>query len=431
MSRGGQRRQPVEVADEGMLFEGDITDYWSPAVVRHWVLHLTSLNGVDIGPTARKLYLLLRAMLTSSPRGLRRMTHDQLAYLLSEHGEKAVGESTVRSAVAQLRDSGLVSNPDGERLVTSTGRGGIQTVARRFKVNDLPPDDFTGWSNTWTKLDAYRPDWRTNPVEPPRHRRTAEGIVRSFSSARSDQQEQPPTEAPAEETAGQIERSISSTGCSISSNPCSMASGDEPVTSGNGPLIKGDIPFSLSAEPSDEQVDDLPAEDGKAERENAPQDTAPAAPGAVVPAQPDPHRRDALKVLAAYEEALGGDALDRAGFLAQAAELLAARPLPWVIDRARELPRWGTNLKRHAEMSRAPITRRPSAPTGTAVAMCPTHPEVPAVECAPCAEAEIEQATRRAAQAASRRPVTDAVQVGGGIAAILARKAAGRIPAGS
>jgi hypothetical protein len=416
-----------------MLFEGDITDYWSPAVVRHWVLHLAVLNGTPIGPTARKLYLLLRAMLTSSPRGLRRMTHDQLGYLLSEYGEKPVAESTVRAAVAQLRDSGLVSNPDGERLVTSTGRGTIQTVARRFKVNDLPPDDFVGWSNTWQKLDAYRPDWRTNPVEPPRHIRTPEGIVRSFSSGRSDQQEQAAPDAPQDETPGQIDRSISSSACWISSNGRSISAAAGGLTSDNGPLIKGDTPFSLSAGTSDEQVDDLPAEDGQAERENAAQDPdpTPAAPGAVVPAQQDPHRRDALKVLAAYEDALGAPALNRTRFLAQAAELLAARPLPWVIDRARELPRWGNDLKRHAEMSKAPITRRPAAPSGTAVAMCPAHPAVEAVHCAPCAEEELDRVARRAARTAASRPISEAAPVGGSIAAILARKTAGRIPAGS
>lgn len=120
--------------DDGeLLFEGDITDYWSPAVVRHWVLHIP-----DMKPTDFRLYMVLRAMLTSSPHGLRRMSNDELCWLLTEEGEKPVGESTVRAALKRLEKANLVTNPDGERIVTSTGKGGIQSISRRYKVHDLP-----------------------------------------------------------------------------------------------------------------------------------------------------------------------------------------------------------------------------------------------------------------------------------------------------
>lgn len=68
---------------------------------------------------------------------------------------------------------------------------------------------------------------------------------------------------------------------------------------------------------------------------------------------------DASQVLAAYEQALGGPALNgtRAQLLKDASELLDSRPLWWVIDRAKELPKYGKSLMRHAEMSKAPITR--------------------------------------------------------------------------
>lgn len=72
---------------------------------------------------------------------------------------------------------------------------------------------------------------------------------------------------------------------------------------------------------------------------------------------------DAEQVLAAYEEALGGPALNgtRAKILADAAELLAARPLWWVIARARELPKYGTDLGKHAAMSTVPFAKKPPA----------------------------------------------------------------------
>ncbi|MGW2544114.1 hypothetical protein ACWC5I_25370, partial [Kitasatospora sp. NPDC001574] len=101
-------------------------------------------------------------------------------------------------------------------------------------------------------------------------------------------------------------------------------------------------------------------------RENeAPQEHNPATPAAAnsgepaaVPAAISP----ADQVLAAYEEALGGPALNRARLLASAEELLAARPLWWVLDRARELPAWGSDLKLHADKSKVPFTRpKPAA----------------------------------------------------------------------
>jgi hypothetical protein len=96
---------------------------------------------------------------------------------------------------------------------------------------------------------------------------------------------------------------------------------------------------------------------------------APPSPDAPAPsAEPGREREpaaqnelhgDAGQVLAAYEQALGGPALNgtRARLLRAASELLETRPLWWVIDRARELPKYGTNLVQHAEMSKAPITR--------------------------------------------------------------------------
>ncbi|MFJ9460934.1 hypothetical protein ACIRST_38425 [Kitasatospora sp. NPDC101447] len=269
---GRGRTTPIGDGADEVLFEGDITDYWSPAVVRHWVLHIPELT-----PTARHLYLMLRAMLTSSPRGLRRMTIDQLCYLLTEQGEKPVGNSTVRKALKLLDDKGLVTNPDGERLVTSTGKGGIQNTARRYKVNDLPPDDFTGWSNTWQKLDAYREDWREVPVVPPTHRKTEDGIVRSISSDRSEP-------ASKDKSPGDFVRSISSKPGSISSDARSMASTDETLTSENGPLIQGHDQFSLSsAEAMAPPEPSVPQTAGTGEREKpaAPKDTpAPATPTA-------------------------------------------------------------------------------------------------------------------------------------------------------
>ncbi|MGW2181254.1 hypothetical protein ACWCXX_24775 [Streptomyces sp. NPDC001732] len=249
------------------LFEGDITDYWSAAVVRHWFLHLPGMK-----PTDFKLYILLRAMLTSSPRGLRRMSVDQLCFLLTEEGEKPVGDSTVRAALKRLEKAELVTNPDGERIVKSTGKGGIQTISRRYKVHDLPPDTHVGWANTWQKLDAYRPDWRENPIVPPTHTKTPDGIVRSNLSGRTELGEQAGTEGPEVETAGGFDRSISSSAPQKTSSRAQKSSGDKPLTCGNEGGIQTPIRSSLSP------VAAVPAVPGDSVEETVEEREIPAAP---------------------------------------------------------------------------------------------------------------------------------------------------------
>ncbi|MEU3051430.1 hypothetical protein ABZ705_33945 [Streptomyces sp. NPDC006984] len=268
MSRRHLPRRPTSDNGEGeYLFEGDITDYWSAAVVRHWFLHLPEMK-----PTDFKLYILLRAMLTSSPRGLRRMSVDQLCWLLTEKGEKPVGESTVRAALKRLEKANLVTNPDGERIVKSIGKGGIQTISRRFKVHDLPPDTHVGWANTWQKLDAYRPDWRENPIVPPTHTKTSDGIVRSNLSGRTDLDEQAGVEGPEVETAGGFDRSISSDAPQKSSGRAQKSSSGKPLTSGNAGGIQAPIRSSLSP------VTGAPAVPGDVAEETVEERETPAAP---------------------------------------------------------------------------------------------------------------------------------------------------------
>ncbi|MFI8792664.1 helix-turn-helix domain-containing protein [Streptomyces sp. NPDC055105] len=101
----------------------------------------------------------------------------------------------------------------------------------------------------------------------------------------------------------------------------------------------------------------------------------------------------ALQVLASYERAIGGKALNgtRAQLLQDAEALLAARPLWWVIDRAAELPKFGKSLSRHAEMSRVPFARAERKPqTG----VCLRHPGFPENDCSRCFLEERERAER-------------------------------------
>lgn len=157
---------PSSGTEPELEFSGSFDDYWSYTKVRDWILLRP-----DIGRTALHLYLLLRSMLAEKrSHSLRRMSVDQLCWLLPGINGKPIGKRTVEETLRELDRLGLVTNPDQERLVTSTGKAGITNTLRRYQVHDLPPSQYSGWRNTWDKLDAYRPDWRERPPQPPTHR---------------------------------------------------------------------------------------------------------------------------------------------------------------------------------------------------------------------------------------------------------------------
>ncbi|MFI9724615.1 hypothetical protein ACIHFE_34175 [Streptomyces sp. NPDC052396] len=181
----GGSNEPEELIE----FTGDITDYWSYTQVRDWIL-----LHAELSRTALHLYLLLRSMVSETARrmggGLRRMSLDQLCWLLPGINGKPASPTMIKDALRVLAQWNLVTNPDGGRLVTSAGKGAIQNTYRRYQVNDLPPDAYTGWRNVWDKLDAYTPDWRENPPQPPTHTRTPNGVTRvdsRKSAHRNDQ----------------------------------------------------------------------------------------------------------------------------------------------------------------------------------------------------------------------------------------------------
>ncbi|MEV7602927.1 helix-turn-helix domain-containing protein [Kitasatospora sp. NPDC089797] len=138
------------------------------------------------------------------------------------------------------------------------------------------------------------------------------------------------------------------------------------------PKLSFNSVLSLSPAPQTAAAPSLPTKAVTDEREKtAPPDDDPvaAAPVANLPAQRHEtgteEQTGAEAVLAAYEQELGGRALNgtRSKLLAQAAELLADRPLWWVVDRARELPQWGDDLIKHASKSKVPFAGQPkSAP---------------------------------------------------------------------
>ncbi|SEE48496.1 hypothetical protein [Streptomyces sp. 2133.1] len=164
----------TEDCEEYLAFSGDITDYWSYTQIRDYLLVMHGLPH-----TALRLYELLRSMIAEAKKhrpgaGLRRMSIDQLCWLLPGVKDKPVSVSTMYELLAILERLGLVV-PNGEiREVEGASRlkgkeKAAKGILRGFTVKDLPPAAYTGWRNAWDKLDAYRPDWRENPPQPPTH----------------------------------------------------------------------------------------------------------------------------------------------------------------------------------------------------------------------------------------------------------------------
>jgi hypothetical protein len=381
-----EQAPPEDAAEDVTLaFGGDITDYWTFSLLRDY---LPLMPGLSDG--GARLYVLLRTMISETKKflpgaGLRRMTIDQLCFLMpgsNGKAEKPVSVSTMYEYLKNLEQLQLVVPRD---LVEAEGVSQLKGkdraargILRGYTIKDLPPATFTGWRNAWDKLDHYTPDWRTNPVDLPTHLTSystnSEGHqiaqvwvgssseIEAFQNSGTDHSEDS-TEEPDQDPFQNSGTPFPNSGTTL------QDSGTDPAsTCGNGTPLRSapKKSFSLSAEAGEQQESAAPEAAEERENEASPTtDTATAEP-----------TDDAAQVLAAYEEALGGPALNgtRKQFLADAAELLAARPLWWVIARAQELPKYGSNLAKHASMSKAPFATKTPAPR-QAYTSIPTEPE--------------------------------------------------------
>lgn len=354
-----------------VAIEGDITDYWSYTLTRDYLKLMPGLSDAGL-----RLYDILRSMVSQASRnrpgaGLRRMTIDQLCYLMpgsNGKAEKPVSISAMYELLSMLERLDLVVPKDMKEAAGASQYKGKEKAAkailRGYVVKDLPPAMYTGWRNSWDKLDAYRPDWRTNPVEPPTH--LTEYVtddagrqvprywvgpltaVEAFQNSGTDTPAGPRNHDPFQDSGTAFQDS----GTAVQDSGTDLA----PTCGNVGPqrsLSKKS--FSLSGDASVRDVQEATAPEA-GEREKA---------------APEEHP-DAHLVLAAFLDA-GGIAVKetRAKFLQDASTLLASRPLDWLIARAKEMPGkgWG-DLIRHAE--KVPYTRPASR-----LVHAPRLPEMP------------------------------------------------------
>lgn len=137
----------------------------------------------DLKDGAFRLYVILRSLVSEKQdEKARILSHDQIAYLAVGKNGKPLSGSAVKGLLKNLHDVGLVDNPDGKRIVTSTGKGGIET-RRRYRFVDWPDRaSYLGWRNAFDKLSGYSPEWRESRCD------VASGtVVGQKSDQRTDQ----------------------------------------------------------------------------------------------------------------------------------------------------------------------------------------------------------------------------------------------------
>jgi hypothetical protein len=154
---------PIATEDEVLAFQAAPEIFWSYAPIRGWIMFLPGLPD-----RAFRLYCKLRSFIAhDSPRTLRRMTVDQICWLMTNPGEKPVSESTAKNMLRSLREHGLIEDMDGDNREYSG--------ARRYRIKELPSAEHLGVRNAWDFLDCYAKDWRaggqnsdplTNPDNP-------------------------------------------------------------------------------------------------------------------------------------------------------------------------------------------------------------------------------------------------------------------------
>lgn len=149
----------IDTLDEDQEFIAPDNGGWHYTIMRDWIAVCP-----DISPTAARLYWIIRSIMHEKGERARRLSYDQLCYLLPGVNGKPTGETRVKDALRELETVGLLSNPDGDvvrRWITDpkTGKQRKDNF-RRWKVHDYPTHDYAGWRSAIAKLDAYTEDWR-------------------------------------------------------------------------------------------------------------------------------------------------------------------------------------------------------------------------------------------------------------------------------
>lgn len=135
---------------------------WHYTIMRDWIAVCP-----DVGAVAARVYWIVRSVMHEKGDRTRRLSLDELCWLLPGINDKPTSIDRMKDALRELEGIGLLSNPDGDvqrRWITDpkTGRQ-TRENSRRWQIHDYPPDaaSYNGWKSAIAKLDAYPgPGWR-------------------------------------------------------------------------------------------------------------------------------------------------------------------------------------------------------------------------------------------------------------------------------
>lgn len=170
--------------EEVFTFRGGITDYWSFTLVRDYLLLMPGLPH-----PALRMYEILRSMIVEASKNepgqrLRRMSIDQLCWLLTDDLGKPISASAMYEIIGTLQRLKLIVALSTTEVTGASQLKGkekaVRGILRGFQVQDLPPELYTGWRNAWDKLDAYQADWRESRPKPPTHTTTSSPDPRAW-----------------------------------------------------------------------------------------------------------------------------------------------------------------------------------------------------------------------------------------------------------
>ena len=248
--------------DEAAEFIGPDNGGWYYTTMRDWIAVCP-----EVSATAARLYWIIRSLMLEKGNRVRRLSIDQLCWLLPGINGKPTSETRVKDSLRELEAIGLLSNPEGNvvrRWVTNTDGTRTRENYRRWQVHDLPTN-YEGPHSAFELLNAYPgPGWR-------------ESTNTKTESRKSDPQ-QDTSHSPAKTT-----KSAGHTESRKSAQTRRKSATAEPVSSDNEDLNK--VPEEILGNQSidaRENNDPYNAGDGSMERcnEEATTEDAPASPQA-------------------------------------------------------------------------------------------------------------------------------------------------------
>ncbi|MEU8683012.1 hypothetical protein [Streptomyces sp. NPDC048611] len=120
---------------------------WYTTRIHDWIGLNADLRDCDV-----RGYIILRSLVIEKyKKPIRVLTLAVLCELIPGPNGKPSGTTRVRGILDALSKAGLICTPEGDPIKTSSRAGAAQR-RMRIRINDRPPEGYTGWRNSEAKL---------------------------------------------------------------------------------------------------------------------------------------------------------------------------------------------------------------------------------------------------------------------------------------